>query len=128
MNDHESKTVDAFIVKQKRERYRSFLANPKKRVRLLDRLNHSPDLDPRFAEPLAKDADVPAILREHGSPKQVYIISCAGAIDGRTLPLDEAVRETEAHGWGTIISCVPGRLAFYYGEEGEGRALLERRG
>ena len=29
-------------------------------------------------------------------------------------------------GWGTIVSCLPGRLAYYYDEEGARRMLLER--
>jgi hypothetical protein len=48
------------------------------------------------------------------------------AIDGRELPLAEAVAAAQAGEWGTLISCVPGRLAFYYGECGVRRMLLER--
>jgi hypothetical protein len=38
-----------------------------------------------------------------------------------------AMEETTVAGWGTIISCIPGELAYYYDEEGERRAILERK-
>ena len=42
------------------------------------------------------------------------------------LPLAEAVWEATAAGWGTLLGCVPGRLAYYYDECGLRRMLLER--
>jgi hypothetical protein len=53
-------------------------------------------------------------------------MSSIAALDARELPLAEAVTETELGGWGTLISCVPGRLAYYYDESGDQRLLLER--
>ena len=41
--------------------------------------------------------------------------------------LAEAVAEVAIGGWGTIISCLPGQLAYYYDECGERRMLLERK-
>ena len=127
MNEHEDKFVSTFLLREKRDRYRLHLANPKKRGKLLDRLNHTPDFDPRFMNTLPSNVDAAHILRQHGSPTDVYLISSSEQLDGKTLPLDEAVSETEFHGWGTLISCIPGRLAYYYGEAGETRALLERK-
>lgn len=127
MNEHEKKIVETFIVKEKRERYRLFLANPKKRRGLLDRLNHNPDLEPQSIQLLPSSTDIPATLRQHGSPADVYLISDTQELDGKTLPLDDAIREIELNGWGTIVSCIPGRLAYYYGERGERRVLLEKK-
>ena len=108
MNEHEDRTIDAFVLRPKRARYRELLGNPKKRGRILGRLNHTPDLDPRFVQALPGSTDDPDVLRQHGSPERVYLISCTRELDGQTLPLDEAVMETEYHGLGTIIT--PGRL------------------
>jgi hypothetical protein len=47
-------------------------------------------------------------------------------IDGRELPLAEAVDRAELGGFGTIVSCIPGRLAYYYDESGARRLLLSR--
>ena len=57
----------------------------------------------------------------------VYVLACSCDADGKTMPLLKAMDETTEAGWGTIISCVPGELAYYYDEEGERRAILERK-
>ena len=129
MNEHEEQTIAAFILKERQDRYRFLLGNsdPRKRAKGLDRLNHCADLDPRYATWLPGNTDVVRLLRREGSPGEVYVISNTDAIDGKMLPLEEAIDEAEDGGWGTIISCIPGQLAYYRGEEGEGRALLKRK-
>ena len=42
------------------------------------------------------------------------------------MELSEAISQTELTGWGTIISCIPGQLAYYDDECGERRILLAR--
>jgi hypothetical protein len=37
-----------------------------------------------------------------------------------------ALADIELGRWGTLIGCIPGRLAYYCGECGESRTLLER--
>ena len=128
MNAHEEAIVRAFIDPTRRARWLEALASAKRRVRMLDRLNHCRDLDERYAILLASNTDVLALLRSRGAPGTCYVFSCTGAIDGRMLPLAEAIFAAEAGGWGTIISCIPGRLAYYYDECGERRMLLERGG
>lgn len=44
----------------------------------------------------------------------------------RELPLAQAVAEAESGGWGTLIICLRGRLAYYYDECGDRRMLLKR--
>lgn len=129
MNEHEEKTIAAFFLKAKQDRYRFLLGNPdpRKRNKGLDRLNHCADLNPVYATWLPSNADVARLLRQEGSPEEVYVISETESIDGKVLPLEEAICETESGGWGTIISCIPGQLAYYYGEEGETRAILKRK-
>ncbi len=102
------------------------LASDKRRVRMLDRLNHCRDLDERYTTVLPPAANVLELLRSRGAPTTCYVLSDTKEIDGRELPLDEALSATELAGWGTIISCISGRLAFYYDERGARRMLLER--
>ncbi len=127
MNEHEEKTVDAFIVREKRERYKSLLSNARKRAATLARLNHFRDLDENYATWLPSNAPIEMMLRQAGSPEEVYIISSVKGIDGKLMSLDDAVHKVVASGWGTIISCIPGQLAYYHGEEREQRAILQRR-
>ena len=127
MNEHETKTINAFIVKEKRERYKLLLSNSKKRRVALDHLNHSHDLDEKYVTWLSSNASVERMLRHEGSPEEVYVISDTKEIDGRLMPLSEALSETFSGGWGTIISCIPGQLAYYYDERGDREAILKRK-
>ena len=126
MQTLEQALVDAFIVPRKRDRYRSFLANEKRRAKILDELNHLHDLDHRYATNVPSGTDVVALLRAHGAPRKCHVISDITALDGREMLLEDAVREAEQGIWGTLLGCIPGRLAFYFGEAGEQHVLLER--
>jgi hypothetical protein len=42
------------------------------------------------------------------------------------MPQVEALNAAEVGGWGTLISCAPGRLAYFHDECGVRRLLLER--
>lgn len=62
---------------------------------------------------------------EKGFKVTVRVISDS-KIDGKVMPLPDAIHATSMNGSGTIISCIPGRLAYYYDEVGERRGLLKR--
>ena len=126
MDERERLIVKTFIIRGKRPRYFYCLDDEKGRRSKLDKLNHCNDLDPRFVEWLPKKSDVLSMLRESGSPEEAYVMSFAEEIDGKTLPLEDAVRQTIWYAWGTIVSCIPGKLAFYYDEDGLRRAILRR--
>lgn len=126
MHPHEEATIRAFVVPARRTRWLESLTSEKRRRAFLDRLNHCRDIDERYATPLSSNADVVAVLRANGAPATCYVLSDTAALDARELPLAEAVAEAESSGWGTLISCLPGRLAYYYDECGERRMLLKR--
>ncbi len=126
MHPHEEALIRAFIVPFRRARWLESLASSKRRPKFLDRLNHCDDFDERYCTPLESNANVVAVLTARGAPDTCYVVSDSPDIDGRELPLAEAVGESELGGWGTILSCLPGRLAYFYGEKGERRLLLDR--
>jgi hypothetical protein len=128
MNIHEEMTVSVFIAKEKRHRFHYFMDNPNIRTRELGCLNHIVPLEPDRITWLSRKEDAHSLLSREGSPDSVYIISCDSGIDKKTLPLAEALEMVVRSGWGTIISCIPGKLAYYYGESGERRALLSIKG
>ena len=118
-----------------RGRYQFLLssADAKRRNECLNRLNHCRDLNeeyvtwlPRDPRTTTRNAEIAAVLRQKGSPEMVYVLACSCPADGNTMPILDAMDETTTAGWGTLISCIPGRLAYYYDEEGERRAILER--
>ncbi len=66
-------------------------------------------------------------LRQRGAPEACYVISTRSDLDGRTMPLAEALGEVHAMQMGTLISCIPGQLAYYEGEDPHERYVLHRR-
>lgn len=126
LRELEDALVNAFIVPHKKSRYRTLLANPKRRPKILDGLNHLGDLDPRYAEDLPSGTDVLSLLRSRGAPQLCHVVADVPELDLRVMPLGEALDTTEARMWGALIGCIPGRLAYYYGEAGLRRALLVR--
>ncbi len=103
MNEHEEKTVASFIVKEKRDRYKFLLNNPKKRAIGLDRLNHCSDFDPKWISWLPSNIAVTDLLRKEGSPEHVYLISDSEDLDRRTMSLEEAIEEIPMKGWGQLF-------------------------
>lgn len=126
MNDLEHATIQAFFLPSKRERYLTLFGKPKRRAQSRDGLNHLRHLDRRFTTPIASSSDVASVLRSHGAPATCRMISADPDLDGKDMPLGEAIDEVESRLQGTIICCIPGQLAYYYGESGEERLLLRR--
>ena len=127
MNEHEEKFITSFILKEKRNRWQTQLDDIQKRAAFINRLDHLHDLNEKYVTWLKRNVDIEQMLTYAGSPDQVYILSASQRIDGRLLQLTDAIDQTIRFGWGTVISCIPGRLAFYYDECGERRAILVRK-
>lgn len=128
---HEIAVVRAFIQKARQERCLLLLSNPRRRREFTAELAHFHWLDERFARPIPAtlahtQSEIVALLRRKGAGETSWVISEDRAIDARELPLEEAL----AHVWGqfngTIVSCVPGKLALFRGEEMCSERLLER--
>ncbi len=45
-------------------------------------------------------------------------------LDGRDLPLEDAIDECERHSFASIVCCLPGALAFYFDEVATPRTRL----
>ena len=69
--EHEAAFVDAFISPERRDRYKQFLGNPKRRKEILDRLNQPTDLiQARCSQVLGSNSnptDLERILRAKGA-------------------------------------------------------------
>jgi hypothetical protein len=94
-------------------------------------LPHFKWLDERFAHPISPKvantaAEIAALLRSKGAGRTVWAISEDRVIDGRELDLVEAVKETWGAQMGTVLSCIPGKLAFFKDEEIRSERLLMR--
>jgi hypothetical protein len=129
-HEHEAGFVNSFMVRERRARALELLSSPAKRIKLLDRLDHRPDLDVRYCEaiPPASDspADIDRLLRGYGAPDKAYVLSSSRTLDGKVLGLRGALDEIVGHGMGSVISCIPGQLAYYEGESAGDRCILRR--
>jgi len=123
--------VKAFLTSEKRARFLQFLANPRRRKEILDKLNHDLPFMPEFASTVPGHQDFPEelekLLQAKGAGPICHVIADGLKADGRDLPLREALNLVCLHPFGAILSCVPGRLAYYKPEAPEAGILLERR-
>ena len=134
--EHEQGAIRAFVQLEKQERFLGFLANQKNRKKLTQSLSHFRWFDKRFAIPISGKVDPKAtlwerhnqrieniyrLLKVEGAGTTCWVISEDSEIDGRELDLRSALEHINGRQIGTILSCVPGKLAYF---ESEDEALL----
>jgi hypothetical protein len=128
--EHEEGLV-LFIEPDWRTRFRSSLAQPRPRKKLLGSLYHFNHLDGRFATPVENrdqnQAWILGALVRLGAPAECHLVSSDKGVDGCQIPLAEALEEVLSDYEGTFVSCVPGRLAYFHGELSSSRFLLQPR-
>ena len=126
---HEDALIRAFIAPSRRERFLKLLSSPKARRKLLSELPHLYDLDPRFAHRIPPDCQtvdtIYRLLKEKGAPGTCHVMGMSG-LAGRDVDLREALEEIVDISWGNFLSCIPGRLGYFGGEEQGERYILER--
>jgi hypothetical protein len=132
--DHEPAVIRAFIQRDKQERFLGFLGNPKHRKKFTDSLSHFRWFDGRFAAsipwkidqnpkltPRAKHVsgieNICRLLESKGAGLTCWAISEDAEIDGRELDLRTAIEHVCGRQIGTILSFVPGKLAYFEGED-----------
>ncbi len=128
MNLHEEAFVKGFVDPGRRERFLEALANPKKREVFNDQLHHPKQ---NFISAEYRVSIAPAQhftrfpvprLRKFGAPEECWVFG--NSIDGRQMKLEDALDAVVGQRSGTIVSCVPGRLAFFENEDE--RVILHR--
>lgn len=124
-SSHETAFVEAFVVPDKRSRYLEFLPNPMRRGEILNRWNHFFNFLPERATQISRTSalELTEELRRRGAGRLGYVIG-DGDSDGNELPLEIAIENALASGWGTVVSCLPGRLALYLQEYPPGNAFI----
>lgn len=125
---NEQALISAFIKRNKRDRYREILADPRRRHKFTLQLAHFSDFDPKYRVAIPSNklvvSSIISELKKRHSPSVVVVISENAELDHRELPLDEALEKTVGRGMGTVLSCIPGKLAFV--ETEDERYILER--
>lgn len=125
---NEHALIAAFVKRNKRDRYREILSDPRLRHKFTNQLAHFADFDPKYRLPIPSNKlfvdNIARELQKRHSPSIVFAISEDPALDQKELPLVEALKQIVGRGMGTVVSCIPGRLAFV--ETEDERFILER--
>lgn len=132
MNVHEEQFIKTFIVSPKRERYTSLFGSSKGRSKMIQGFYHLHDLDERLATKISPgEQSVESIfrtLKSKAAPDLCYVISTNEKLDGKEAQLSEVLREIVGTcNDGTFISCIPGKLGYYEGEDIDTRLILEKK-
>lgn len=128
--EHEAAFAKAFLPSEKRARFIQQLADPRRRKEMLDQLNHRLTYQEAHATRLPGELDFPEplerLLRAKGAGDTCHVTADGLKADGRLLPLGEALHLVCMHEFGAILSCIPGRLAYYKPESPAPGILFER--
>ncbi|MDP2875436.1 MAG: hypothetical protein Q8O00_04570 [Holophaga sp.] len=115
--NHEAAFTKAFILSEKRARFIQGLENPKRRKELLEQMSlHLPYVPKLGVEvPISQDfpEELEKLLVAKGAGTTCHVTVDGLKIDGRELPLRQALDQICMHEGGAILSCIPGRLAYY---------------
>ncbi len=130
--EHEQATIKAFVSRDKQERFLTFLSKPRTRKKLTQELASFRWFDPRFATAISWKVDpnlglwqkhlqgidnVHRLLESKGAGKTCWAISADADLDGKELELESVLERVFVSDTGTILSCLPGRLGLYAGED-----------
>jgi hypothetical protein len=128
--DHETEFVKSFITSEKRARWGQFLSDPTRRRDILARLNHHLPFRSELGTAVPGTQDFPSelerLLRSKGAGLTCHVMVDGSRLDGRDLPLAEALHAICMHGAGAVVSCIPGRLAYYRPASPGAGVILEK--
>ncbi len=121
MHPHELAFVENFIVPARRDRFLDKLESAKKREAFLKELHH---LKPNFLLSSCVELIVPSQHFPRFLGPKLRSLGAAGDcrvfgnyIDAQEMKLEDALEALVGYRTGTIISCVPGKLAFLESED-----------
>jgi len=130
MNDHDIGFLQ-FLAEPGRRRVKTLLElGEKRRKEVRAMLNHDIQLDPRFSQHISGAASfagpIADALMKRGAPRDCYVLSSNSDLDGRMMPLGEALEAIIGAGEGSFVSCIPGKLGYYESSEMKTSYLLFR--
>lgn len=126
--NHELLLIKAFVIKERQERYINLIATEKGRKKFRTYIPHFKDLNSKYCIPLhsfQSYSQLCDLLNSEGAFDICYIISENSQYDMKSLSLINATKQLFNSGIAYFMSCVPGKLVYYEGEEANQRYLLK---
>lgn len=116
MNDHEAGFL-TFVEEPQRRRLRTlFELGEKRRGEIISLLYHRIRLDRRYCRPIPGGqlfaGPVENELVKLGAPATCFVIG-GDDLDGREVPLKDALLDLIGFDAGAFVSCLPGKLGYY---------------
>jgi hypothetical protein len=129
--DHEEATINAFVMGEKQKLFLSFIASRGSRRKFTAELANfrwfdrsfttsvlwqgNPSLS-LFGQQLSGINNLSSQLQSKGAKDTCWVISGNPQIDGKEMGLNAALGCALDSDSGTILSCIPGKLAYYKGK------------
>ena len=129
--EYELAVIKEIVQRNKQERFLSFIANPKNRGKFTRELPNFSWFEPRFMTPVPWRVDLnlslwgkhlqgnentSRLLHSKGAGETCWVISSNLRIDCKEMDLNAAIEKISGSAWGTVLSCIPGKLAYFQGE------------
>jgi hypothetical protein len=116
--DIETRIVERFINKAKKDRYLTFIKSSKSRVKFTKELAHFHDFRDDLFEEVKGDVYQTIISRVNNLKRitDCYLISESSSLDQKRLDINTALRETIGNGMGTLIVFGDAEIVYYEGE------------
>jgi hypothetical protein len=129
--EHEKAMIKTFVVRDMQKEFLSFLTRPEDRWKFTRELATFPWFEMRFAKPvqwrvnpslsefgqtLSGISNVSFMLRSKGAGDTCWVISGNPQIDAHEIELTAAIGYAIESDSGTILSCIPGKLAYFKGK------------
>jgi hypothetical protein len=129
-NNVERAMILAFVMPERRERLLQLLASRSRRWKALRQLDHFRYWDGRFLHQIEPNRQSPSqihdILLAMGAKSNCWLTSADTRLDSKRASLREALAVVVGCSMGTLVSCAPGQLGYYEGEDAGERYVLAR--
>jgi len=128
----EESIVRSFVDLRKQERLLELVksSSKTKRHKFIQSLAHFDNFDSRYTKLIPTSVHdheaLCVLMRSFGAPEMAYVISEMTKIDGVEMRLADALRSVVGRGMGSIISCIPGKLAYFESEYANDCRILQR--
>lgn len=126
--EHELLLIKSFVIKDRQERYLNLIATEKGRKKFRTYIGHFKDLNSKCCIPLnslQSHIELQDLLKSEGASDVCYVISENSKYDLRTLPIMDATKQLFNSGIAFFLSCIPGKLVYYEGEDANQRVILK---
>ena len=116
--DIETKIIERFVNKGKKDRYLTFIKSDKSRIKFIKELAHFHDLRQDLFEEVKGDVYHTIINRVNSLNRRTdcYLISESSALDQKRLDINTALKEIIGNGMGTLIVFGDAEMVYYEGE------------